>query len=105
MSKLYRKPRSFWKRKVEEFAVSGLSMKAFCTQHQIAHSTFAKWRKELGSQKTKPQFIPLSVVGGDCEKEGLDSWCVSIDHRICVMVPLNFHAPSLKKLMKVLRAC
>ncbi|MBX9947994.1 MAG: transposase [Candidatus Obscuribacterales bacterium] len=37
----------FWRDKITEWEVSGLSVSEFCRQHQISDSSFRAWRREI----------------------------------------------------------
>ena len=37
-----------WRTILQTFSQSGLTQDEFCRHHQLAPSTFAKWKKELG---------------------------------------------------------
>lgn len=45
-----RRTRSQWQTIIETFEQSGLSVQAFCQQHDLAYSSFAKWRSLLKQQ-------------------------------------------------------
>jgi hypothetical protein len=51
--------RAEMKRVVEEFAVSGLARRAFCSQRGIALTTFDYWRQQL---RSTPRLVKVEVA-------------------------------------------
>ena len=49
-----RKNRAQWSAIIEQQIQSGLSVEAFCEQHDIGMVSFAKWRKRLRDAAAKP---------------------------------------------------
>lgn len=47
------------KRVVEEFAASGFTRRAFCSQRGIALTTFDYWRQQL---RSKPRLVKVEVA-------------------------------------------
>jgi transposase-like protein len=47
------------KRVVEEFAASGLTRRAFCSQRGIVLTTFDYWRQQF---RSKPRFVKVEVA-------------------------------------------
>ena len=62
-----------WQQLLDQWASSGVSAAKFCTQHQLAYSTFQAWRNRLKDQSratvenssTEPNFIDLSQLSTD----------------------------------------
>jgi len=50
-----RKNRDQWAAIIEQQRQSGLSVEAFCEQHDIGLVSFAKWRKRLRDAQAKPR--------------------------------------------------
>ena len=71
MAKGHRDPvrEQHWRERVLAWASSGLSMRAFCDQHQLTETTFQYWRRELRdrdvaaclSSPAPPRFVPVTV--------------------------------------------
>ena len=71
MAKGHRDPvrEQHWRERVLAWASSGLSMRAFCDQHQLTETTFQYWRRELRdrdvaaclSSPALPQFVPVTI--------------------------------------------
>ena len=71
MAKIQRDPvrEQHWRERVAAWAASGLSMRAFCDQHQLTETTFQHWRRELrdrdeaaASSPARPRFVPVTVL-------------------------------------------
>ena len=43
-----------WQAHIEQQAQSGLSIKNYCQQHDLAVSNFYNWRKKLGADEARP---------------------------------------------------
>ena len=57
----------FWRRMVEGWRRSGLSVRAFCARNGLAEPTFYAWRRTLAQrdaapQTTAPAFLPVQVI-------------------------------------------
>lgn len=50
--------------------VSGLSVKEFCSNQDIARATFYYWRKKIKKEKEPNGFIPLLVKPGNTFTQG-----------------------------------
>ena len=71
MAKISRDPvrEQHWRERVTAWAASGLSVRAFCQQHQLTETTFQYWRRELrvrdeaaSSSSARPTFVPVTVL-------------------------------------------
>ena len=71
MAKISRDPvrEQHWRERVTAWAASGLSVRAFCQQHQLTETTFQYWRRELrvrdeaaSSSPARPTFVPVTVL-------------------------------------------
>lgn len=61
-----------WRDRVAAWAASGLSIRAFCDQHQLTETTFQHWRRELrerdaasrhsSSPAGPPAFVPVTIL-------------------------------------------
>lgn len=77
---------------IENWHQSGLSQKAFCTQHQIAVHQFQYWyrlyrtKKEVGLTKTEQGFIELHPQGAIVQ--GTVEVLLNDGHRIIFHVPV-----------------
>lgn len=50
-----RRSQQDWQNIMDDFSQSTLNQSDYCQQHQLAPSTFSKWRKQLGL--TRPAFL------------------------------------------------
>jgi hypothetical protein len=74
-----RRTRAQWKTILAEFEQSELSVQDFCQQHDLAYSSFAKWRSLLKQENKKQSepvsFIPMPPLSG---KRG-SNWIIELD--------------------------
>jgi hypothetical protein len=118
-------PRSFWQKKVREFAESGLSKKSFCEQHSLKRTTFWNWHHKLTGNKNSLQNPPLktpekqktqefvSVLLGTSATEyskstiaqnysGSPSFTLNFSKNLQLMIPKGFDGQSLRRLVQIL---
>ena len=71
MAKISRDPvrEQHWRERVTAWAASGLSVRAFCQQHQLTETTFHHWRRELrdrddaaAASPARPRFVSVTVL-------------------------------------------
>ena len=61
----------FWRRTVEQWRRSGLSIRDFCRRHELSEPNFYAWRRTLDERDRQqppdeaPRFVPLQVVPED----------------------------------------
>lgn len=56
-----RRTREQWQQSIKDFEQSHLSTADFCKQHQLAYSSFAKWRSILNQENQKaPAFVDIT---------------------------------------------
>ena len=65
MAKISRDPvrEQHWRERVTAWAASGLSIRAFCDQHQLTETTFQHWRRELRERDAASSRPPSSPAG------------------------------------------
>ena len=85
-----RRSRTYWARRVTEQAESGLSMRAFCTRHDLALKTFVCWKRKLEAVSSSPPAfvelpvaspVPASAPGWDIELELADGVRLRLQRR------------------------
>jgi transposase-like protein len=77
-----------WRRKIEQQAGSGLSVRAWCHQHGVTESAFYRWRRELSRRDVEAQassFVPVHVTADRPERSDPQMEIVLTDGR-CVRV-------------------
>jgi transposase len=55
----------FWRRMLRQWRSSGLSVRAFCQQHELAEPTFYAWRRTIAQRDAvsdAPVFLPVQVA-------------------------------------------
>jgi len=61
----------FWRQHVRQHQDSGLTVRAYCQQHQLTEASFYAWRRTLAERDgettptapTMPAFVPVVVTG------------------------------------------
>jgi transposase len=103
----------FWRRVVRQWRTSGLSVRAFCEQHDLPQASFYGWRRTLAERDAKPRpFMPVHVVpeekavdGDSASASGLE---LRLPHDRVVRIGQGFDAGTLQRLLALLeegRAC
>ena len=92
-----------WRRRIDQWRVSGLSVQAFCARHGLACASFYAWRRLLERRAAEqPAFVPVQVVA-DATPAGQASALevVIADGRVVRVAP-GFDAATLRQLLAVL---
>ena len=68
MAKKFRDParERMWRDRVAAWAASGLSVRAFCDQHQLTETTLQYWRRELRGRDAASSREPSPPAGPPC---------------------------------------
>ena len=54
-----------WRRLIQLWNNSGLSVRDFCARHRITQPSFYAWRRELQQRDAATAFVPVQVVTDD----------------------------------------
>lgn len=103
----------FWRRMLKLWKHSGLSVRAFCQQHDLAEPSFYSWRAVIARRDqanpqpadtapnatapTLPLFLPIRLAAPPAPLE------VLLADGTLLRVPADFDAASLQRLLAVLR--
>jgi len=72
MAKQHRDPakEALWRKRLQRFESSGLSVREFCKREQVTESAFYAWRRTIGERdgadSSEPAFVP-AVINGEAE--------------------------------------
>jgi transposase-like protein len=90
-----------WRRWIDRWQDSGLSVPAFCARHGLSPGNFYAWRRTLQRRAT-PQapFVPVQLVADAAPAAALE--VVLADGRAVRVAP-GFDAATLRQLLAVLR--
>jgi transposase-like protein len=107
------KKEAFWRRKLQLWKDSGLSVRAFCDQHGLAEPSFYYWRERIrqadldaapvqpttpaSTEQPVPLFLPIRLAA---VPEPIE---VVLADGTLVRVPPSFDADALRRLLAVLR--
>lgn len=56
--------RRYWQNHIEVQNESGLTQKAYCTQHQLKKGTFGYWKTQLSPKASSSRLLPMNVHRG-----------------------------------------
>ena len=91
-----------WRRRIDQWRVSGLSVPAFCAQHGLSSASFYHWRRVLERRAAEePAFVPVQVVADDTPAQASALEVVLTDGRAVRIAP-GFDAATLRRLLAVL---
>ena len=92
-----------WRRWIDRWRASGLSVRAFCARHGLASASFYNWRRVLQRRAAAepPTFVPVRVVADAIPAQTSALEVVLSDGRI-VRVASGFDAATLRQLLAVL---
>jgi transposase len=95
----------FWRRMLRRWQHSGLSVRAFCAQHDLSQPSFYAWRRNLAERDSAAvTFVPVEVLPEplpttDTMVPGLERLLTG--GRVLRIGPA-FDAPTLRRLLAVL---
>ncbi len=90
-----------WRRWIQQWQHSGLSVRAFCARHDLAEPSFYAWRRQLQQRQGAARFVPVRVVP-DEEPAPAGSVEVVLSGGRHVRVPPGFDPATLRQLLAVL---
>ncbi len=90
-----------WRRWIQQWQHSGLSVRAFCARHDLAEPSFYAWRRQLQQRQAPARFVPVRVVP-DEEPAAAGSVEVVVAGGRRVRVAPGFDPATLRQLLAVL---
>jgi transposase len=91
-----------WRRCIEQWRASGLSVRAFCARHGLTTASFYNWRRVLERRAAEvPAFVPVQVVADTVPVQSSGLEVVLVDGRAVRVAP-GFDAGTLRRLLAVL---
>ncbi len=102
----------YWRRRIKEWANSGLTQAEFCRQRKLSLPSFSWWKWELTRRErlsAQPKFLPVRVVDtveqGKAPSEDQDGiFEVILQQGYRIRVPGQFDPEALLRLLNVLEA-
>ena len=103
----------FWRRVVGQWRASGLSVRAFCEEHELPEGSFYGWRRTLAERDAQARpFVPVRVVpqakavdADDAPTSGLE---LMLAQGRVLRIGRGFDAETLRQLLALLeegRSC
>jgi transposase-like protein len=105
----------FWRRMVRQWRRSGLSIRAFCQQHNLPEHNFYAWRRTLAQRQTQRQaeqnaapvaFVPVQVLPESVPRAPSDAAACGLELLLAggriVRIGPAFDEPTLRRLLAVL---
>ena len=91
-----------WRRWIDQWRVSGLSVRAFCERRRLTVASFYAWRRVLQRRDAeKAAFVPVQVVADAVPTQSGALEVVLTDGRAVRVAP-GFDAATLRQLLDVL---
>jgi hypothetical protein len=91
-----------WRRRINDWRASGLSVRDFCARHGLATASFYNWRRALERRVAEgPAFVPVQVVADAVPAQASALEVVLVDGRTVRVAP-GFDAATLRQLLAVL---
>lgn len=63
---------ALWRKRLQRFAASGLTVREFCKREAVTESAFYAWRRTIGERDNvgnfAPAFVP-AVLGGEAQHD------------------------------------
>jgi len=94
-----------WRRLIQLWKNSGLTVRAFCARHHITPPSFYAWRRELQQRDAANAFVPVQVEIDDqlARVASIPTIEVVLAGGQCVRVSPGFDSATLRQLLAVLR--
>lgn len=94
----------YWREVIRDQAASGLSISAFCREHDVSPASFFSWRRRLATdsrEEAAGKFIPIELATAtpSATPGGFE---VALPNGLRVHVPPQFDAEALRRLLDVL---
>jgi hypothetical protein len=91
-----------WRRCLQRWQHSGLTVREFCDRHQLAEARFYAWRRLLQQRDAAAApFVSVHVVPDEHPQRAGSLEVVLAGNR-CVRVPTGFDPATLRRLLAVL---
>jgi hypothetical protein len=91
-----------WRRRIEQWQASGLSVRDFCARHGLATASFYNWSRVLERRASeRPAFVPVQVVADATSDNAGALEVVLLDGRTVRVAP-GFDEATLRRLLAVL---
>jgi hypothetical protein len=92
-----------WRRWIDQWRASGLSVQVFCARHDLASASFYRWRRVLERRAAEQPavFVPVQVVADAVPAQVSALEVVLVDGRAVRVAP-GFDAATLRQLLTVL---
>jgi hypothetical protein len=91
-----------WRRLIEEWRVSGLTVRAFCARRAVSEPSFYAWRRELQQRDADHvAFVPVRVLDPEAPTAGAGIDLLLPGQRTVRVAP-GFDAATLRRLLAVL---
>ena len=92
-----------WRHRIDQWRVSGLSVRAFCARYGLATASFYNWRRVLQGRAAAERraFVPVQVVADAMPAQTSALDVVLTDGRTVRVAP-GFDAATLRQLLAVL---
>jgi hypothetical protein len=91
-----------WRRWIRQWQQSGLSVRAFCAQHDLTQPSFYAWRREIQQRDAAAgTFVPVHLVAND-EPSGPSTFEVVLAGGRMLRVAPGFDTATLRQLLAVL---
>jgi hypothetical protein len=91
-----------WRRRINQWRASGLSVWAFCAQRGLSSASFYHWRRVLARRAAEgPAFVPVQVVADVVPAHAGALEVVLVDGRAVRVAP-GFDAATSRRLLAVL---
>jgi transposase-like protein len=94
-----------WRRLIQLWENSGLTVRAFCARHHLSQPSFYAWRRELQQRDAATAFVPVQVETNDqpARVNSVPTIEVVLAGGRCIRVTPGFDSATLRQLLAVLQ--
>jgi len=91
-----------WRRWIDQWQSSGLTIRAFCERHHLSQPRFYAWRREIQQRDAAAAaFVPVQLVAD--EHLPASTYEVVLPGGLTLRVPPRFDVAALRQLLAVLQ--
>ena len=96
----------FWRQHVEQYLQGELTLREYCTHHELSRSTFGYWRRKL-RQAASPTKVESAIHIARVELSSAPAvmrapFEVVLHSARCIRVPMDFDSAALQRLVVTL---
>jgi hypothetical protein len=93
-----------WGKHLKHWKSSHLTQDQYCAEHELNKHTFTYWKKKFSKKPEQFSLVPVTITPDEASlpKNTSSGLTLNCSDRYCIELSVDFHAPTLKRLVEVL---